>query len=108
MAIPSFASCRSSALTSVRHQSQVNVTPRLPHTRVYALNTTYDAFANAKKAVAVVLGTGLLIAGSPAMADLNKYEAAVGGEFGKGTALQYGEADIAGKDFHGEVRPRRM
>lgn len=35
----------------------------------------------------------------PAVADLNKYEAELGGEFGNGTALQFGEADIAGKDF---------
>ena len=27
----------------------------------------------------------------------------VGGEFGIGSALQYGEADIKGKDFHGQV-----
>lgn len=27
-----------------------------------------------------------------------------GGEFGTGTAQQYGEADISGKDFHGQVR----
>ena len=25
-----------------------------------------------------------------------------GGEFGRGSALQYGEADISGKDFHGQ------
>lgn len=37
------------------------------------------------------------------MADLNKYEAAAGGEFGNGTAQQYGEADLRGRDFHGEV-----
>ncbi|CAL8469422.1 g8963 [Coccomyxa elongata] len=36
------------------------------------------------------------------MADLNKYEAAAGGEFGNGTAQQYGEADLRGRDFHGE------
>ena len=36
-------------------------------------------------------------------ADLNKYEAAAGGEFNIGTAQQYGEADIKGKDFHDEV-----
>ncbi len=36
-------------------------------------------------------------------ADLNKYEAAAGGEFNIGTAQQYGEADIKGKDFHDQV-----
>jgi hypothetical protein len=25
-----------------------------------------------------------------------------GGEFGRGSAMQYGEADIQGKDFHGQ------
>jgi hypothetical protein len=30
----------------------------------------------------------------PASADLNKYEAAAGGEFNIGTARQYGEADV--------------
>ncbi|KAI8108341.1 hypothetical protein M9434_006368 [Picochlorum sp. BPE23] len=34
-----------------------------------------------------------------AYADLNKFEAELGGEFGSGTAQQYGEADIIGKDF---------
>lgn len=41
----------------------------------------------------------LTVCTQPAMADLNKYEADLGGEFGNGTALQFGEADIAGKDF---------
>lgn len=35
----------------------------------------------------------------PVLADLNKYEAAAGGEFGIGTAQQYGEADLQGRDF---------
>lgn len=34
-----------------------------------------------------------------ALADLNKFEADIGGEFGKGTAQQYGEADLKGRDF---------
>ncbi len=58
---------------------------------------------NLKKSIAVALGTGLLLCSHPASADLNRLEAAAGGEFGNGTALQYGEADIAGRDFHGEV-----
>ena len=37
-----------------------------------------------------------------AKADLNKFEYEAGGEFGKGTALQFGEADIKGKDFSGQ------
>jgi hypothetical protein len=39
-----------------------------------------------------------------ALADLNVYEAAAGGEFGIGSAQQYGEADIQGKDFSNQVR----
>jgi hypothetical protein len=58
---------------------------------------------NFKKTIAVALGTGLLLCSHPASADLNRLEAAAGGEFNNGTALQYGEADIKGKDFHGEV-----
>ncbi len=42
---------------------------------------------------AVALSAALALGGAPgALADLNKYEAAAGGEFGNGTALQYGEA----------------
>ena len=39
----------------------------------------------------------------PALADLNKFEAAAGGEFNVGTAAQYGEAELRGKDFSGQV-----
>ena len=82
---------------------------------------------------AVALSAALVLGGAPmALADLNKYEAAAGGEFGNGTALQYGEvmsnaweepcigcshrpslttvshlqASIAGKDFHDQVSVR--
>ncbi|CAG9465037.1 unnamed protein product [Pedinophyceae sp. YPF-701] len=41
----------------------------------------------------------MVAAGGPAMADLNKYEYEAGGEFGVGTAGQYGEADLTGRDF---------
>ena len=44
-----------------------------------------------------------LFSGAPALADLNKFEAAAGGEFGVGTAAQYGEAELRGKDFSGQV-----
>ena len=59
--------------------------------------------SNAPWACGLVAGVASLAAlftlCDPAMADLNKYEAELSGEFGNGTALQYGEADIAGKDF---------
>jgi hypothetical protein len=38
-----------------------------------------------------------------ALADLNVYEAAAGGEFGIGSAQQYGEADIQGRDFSNQA-----
>eukprot|EP01024_Parvocaulis_polyphysoides_P036560 TRINITY_DN324_c0_g1_i1.p1 TRINITY_DN324_c0_g1~~TRINITY_DN324_c0_g1_i1.p1 ORF type:complete len:250 (-),score=39.13 TRINITY_DN324_c0_g1_i1:245-994(-) len=51
-------------------------------------------------------GTGLVLSGllfcgtvAPSFADLNKFEAAAGGEFGIGSAQQYGEADLTGRDF---------
>jgi len=47
---------------------------------------------------AALLGTTLLFC-PPAFAELNKYEAAAGGEFGIGTAQQYGEADLKGRNF---------
>jgi hypothetical protein len=52
-----------------------------------------------KAALAGLFGAACMW-GGPALADLNKYEAAAGGEFNIGSALQYGEADIKGKDFH--------
>jgi len=39
-----------------------------------------------------------LFSTQPAFA-LTAREAEIGGEFGRGTALQFGEADIKGKDF---------
>lgn len=51
---------------------------------------------------AIALSSALCI-GGPAIAELNKYEAAAGGEFNNGTAQQYGEATLVGHDFHGEV-----
>lgn len=57
---------------------------------------------NCGKAALVGLCGAACLWGSPAIADLNKYEAAAGGEFNIGSALQYGEADIKGRDFHGQ------
>ena len=45
-----------------------------------------------KAGAALALSAALVWGPVPcALADLNKYEAAAGGEFGNGTALQYGE-----------------
>lgn len=54
-----------------------------------------------QKGAAAALSAALLLA-PPAFADLNKYEQELGGEFGNGTAQQYGEADIKGRDFSGQ------
>ena len=48
-----------------------------------------------KGTTAALLSLGLCT-GQPALADLNKFEAAAGGEFGVGTALQFGEAELRG------------
>lgn len=45
------------------------------------------------------LAAALLLVSGPAVAELNKFEYNAGGEFGNGTALQYGEADVHGRDF---------
>ena len=49
------------------------------------------------------VAASMLMMASPALADLNKYEAEAGGEFGVGSAQQWGEADITGKDFSNQV-----
>ncbi len=55
-----------------------------------------------KAAIAAGLAASLTLAGTPARADLNKFEYNAGGEFGVGTALQYGEADLKNRDFHNQ------
>ncbi|KAL4429364.1 hypothetical protein ABPG77_005138 [Micractinium sp. CCAP 211/92] len=45
------------------------------------------------------LAAAILLVSGPAGAELNKYEYNAGGEFGVGTAQQYGEADVKGRDF---------
>ncbi|KAF8065811.1 TL20.3 [Scenedesmus sp. PABB004] len=55
--------------------------------------------AGASAAAAAVLASALLSIAQPAWADLNVYEAEAGGEFGRGSAMQYGEADVQGRDF---------
>jgi hypothetical protein len=53
--------------------------------------------AMAAAAVAAVL------AAAPAYAELNKSEAAAGGEFGMGSAQQFGEATAKNQDFSNQV-----
>jgi hypothetical protein len=56
----------------------------------------------AAAAAAAVTAVALALAPLPALAGLNEREAELGGEFGNGTAQQWGEADIDGKDFSGQ------
>lgn len=56
------------------------------------------------EAAAAVMASAALLLAQPALADLNAFEAAAGGEFGRGSAMQYGEADIQGRDFSGQAR----
>jgi hypothetical protein len=46
----------------------------------------------------------VVLLASPALAELNKFEAGAGGEFGMGSAQQYGEADVKDRDFSNMVR----
>lgn len=56
-----------------------------------------------RAAAACALAAALLLSSSlPASAGLNEREAELGGEFGNGTAQQWGEASIDGKNFDGE------
>lgn len=64
------------------------------------ITTTDKAF---RGAAAAFLSLSLFTC-QPASADLNRFEAAAGGEFGVGTAAQFGEAELRGKDFSGQVR----
>ncbi|KIY91442.1 Thylakoid lumenal protein [Monoraphidium neglectum] len=58
---------------------------------------------NLQRAGLAALASVLVAVAPPsAMADLNRFEADAGGEFGRGSAGQYGEADLQGKDFSGQ------
>lgn len=48
---------------------------------------------------ASLAAAGILLSTSPVYADLNPLESDLGGEFGIGTAQQFGSADLRGKDF---------
>ncbi|GLC41121.1 hypothetical protein PLESTB_001793800 [Pleodorina starrii] len=55
-----------------------------------------------RSAAAALAASATLALAGPALADLNVYEAEAGGEFGIGSAMQYGEADVQGRDFSGQ------
>eukprot|EP00898_Chlorokybus_atmophyticus_P009058 jgi/Chlat1/9153/Chrsp97S08397 len=57
-----------------------------------------QARPNAARAAAAAVLSAVLAVGSPALADLNKFEANTRGEFGIGSAAQYGSADLRHPD----------
>eukprot|EP00850_Spirogloea_muscicola_P008395 SM000044S16042 [mRNA] locus=s44:630619:639263:- [translate_table: standard] len=60
----------------------------------------------ARQAAAGLLAASLLLTSPPAFADLNKFEANTRGEFGIGSAAQYGSADLR-KTVHANENFRR-
>ncbi|GFH08692.1 uncharacterized protein HaLaN_03697, partial [Haematococcus lacustris] len=63
-------------------------------------DTTSPSFDLVRLGAGACLGMCLLLAPvQTSKADLNRYEYDLPGEFGKGSAGQYGEADIDGQDF---------
>lgn len=49
-----------------------------------------------------------VLAAAPVYAELNAKEAAAGGEFGMGTAQQFGEATAKDQDFSNQVGPQHV
>jgi hypothetical protein len=79
---------------------------RPPHCRSVQVSCSLKQHAQTsfKQAGAALLASAALMASSaPAWADLNELEAEAGGEFGRGSAMQFGEADVQGKDFSSQV-----
>ncbi|GAX76852.1 hypothetical protein CEUSTIGMA_g4298.t1 [Chlamydomonas eustigma] len=62
----------------------------------------HDIFKKMSVAGSAAMMSASFLLTSPAMAVLNEYEYSMGGEFGNGTSMQYGEADIEGQDFSGQ------
>ncbi|KAL4859245.1 Thylakoid lumenal protein [Chlorella vulgaris] len=94
------AASLSAAACTTRQQSRAATRSRGHTTRCAA--TPYQPLATSLKAAgaaAAGMAAALVLVVQPASADLNKYEAAAGGEFNIGTARQYGEADVKGQDF---------
>jgi uncharacterized protein YjbI with pentapeptide repeats len=75
---------------------------RAPSRSVVVCQAQRDPWRAVQGAGAGLLLSAALLAAGPAHADLNKFEQEAVGEFGMGTAQQYGEADIKGRDFSGQ------
>lgn len=81
-----------------------SVGPKVAHAqRVRANNAKPMPPKQAMQALAktaLAAGAAVTIALTPpALADLNRFEYNAGGEFGVGSALQFGEADLKNRDF---------
>lgn len=63
---------------------------------------TFPGAALRVAGAAALAASALLVTPVASFADLNRFEEAAGGEFDNGSARQYGEADLIGKDFSGE------
>lgn len=79
--------------------SASTVAPKVAQ-RVRPSNAKPAAPKPSMQSLALAAGAALTIALTPpALADLNRFEYNAGGEFGVGSALQYGEADLKNRDF---------
>lgn len=88
------------------HSLQISASsvPKVAHAqRVRASNAKPVAPKQSMQSLAkTALAAGAAVTISlapPALADLNRFEYNAGGEFGVGSALQYGEADLKNRDF---------
>eukprot|EP00798_Chlamydomonas_sp_ICE-L_P019490 gene19490-26153_t len=83
-------SCVSARTASVKTPVQIQ-------TRTVGCNASKWSEASVATASAILAST--LLFAAPSYADLNRFEQEAGGEFGQGSAQQWGEAEIGGKDF---------
>ncbi|CAN0842069.1 Thylakoid lumenal protein TL20.3, chloroplastic [Linum grandiflorum] len=77
-----------------RHRFQLSATARHQEEEQFHSSSSgnWKAMASAALAAAAVINGSFQVA--PAVAELNKYEAATRGEFGIGSAAQFGSADL--------------
>ena len=87
-------------MASSQFKTFSRVQRRVPSRNVQARGSA----RNVANTAACIAAATALTTGAPALAELNKMEAAAGGEFGMGTAQQYGEATVTNHDFSGQVQ----
>lgn len=89
----------SQAMRAVARTPSISVQKRVARPRCVKACARLHTFTNLQRTGASVLASVALLVAAPAGAELNRFEAEAVIEFGSGTALQYGEADVAGRDF---------